>query len=228
MFEAAPIGPHIFCILLISFTFPSCRFLNGFLFYWFTFILALPRCESVRPNMPEIINLLKGFQMCEFRSEDRGLHSVCVRLTFNILTSYFKNEKLRKHVSLAGSGSPFYLSFSVAVARLLPPAHTLTHNCQNVNATYSHMCTNILQDFSLEIQQLGRNSGRGQWTIQRERQPQHFKVHTSHRSGKHGNSPPLSHYICIYIYVCICLAMSTVEAEVSSGQLSKSRILNNK
>jgi len=39
---------------------------------------------------------------------------------------------------------------------------------------------------------------------------------------------PLFPTIYAYTYICICLAMSTVEAEVSSGQLSKSRILNNK
>jgi len=81
--------------------------------------------------MPEIINLLKGFQMCEFPSEDWAL--AILRLTFNILTSY-------------------------------------------------------------------------------------FKVHTGHRSGKHADST-----LPIYIY-----SVSTAETEVSSGQLSKSRILNNK
>lgn len=117
-----------------------------FCFYWFTFIFALPRCESVRPNMPEIINLLKGFQCVSLCLRDRTSSAsasdqsvwACLRLTFNILTSYFKNGKLRKHVSLAGScpcpPSPVprhraTWPFSLLSLRL-PPAHTLLSKCQ--------------------------------------------------------------------------------------------------
>jgi len=131
-----------------------------FCFYWFTFIFALPRCESVRPNMPEIINLLKGFQMCEFPSEDWAL--AILRLTFNILTSYFKNGKLRKHVSLAGScvlcpasRSPFYLSFSADVTR---PATCLlhTHTSVKMSTQLTHTCA---QTFCRTFRWKFNNSG---------------------------------------------------------------------
>lgn len=80
--------------------------------------------ESVQPNMPEIINLLKCFSctlgldsvalvlvlvqhvrvivcMCVCVREGEGVGCAWVCLTFNILTSYFKNVKLCKHVALA-------------------------------------------------------------------------------------------------------------------------------
>lgn len=53
------------------------------------------------------------------------------------------------------------------------------------------MC--ILQNISLEIQQLWRDPRRGQRTLQREWKPQHFKVHSGHGSGKQ-QRPPIKQY----------------------------------